>query len=721
MKITNLPFPKQLPGMTGREYFQKLAEAYPLIRMHGKRPIEKNWPELGKQRREFHQIGFEPEDNAGIGTGPASGLLVVDVDDADLFMQTIKERGWKVPDTLTVFTGSGKYHIYFQYPQNGTCYGRKTLKAFGFEIFGEGGVITAPGSIHPETGKPYQVGIDKEILPAPEWLLRIYSTSQKSPPTPPDSDNTPQEILPPKGELGGPLSLNKIPVSDHVKHLIEEDIPKGQRSEAIMTVVNALVYAGVKDELIFKVFEKYPIGEKYREKGSSKGKWLMQHIHKAKEFVGTAKKKFFDGKTFLPEPLVDHILTDVDVFNDGNQFYLYDEGKGVWKARHKNVLGDKMRLAIGPKAKSSHIQDALKMLETRVFEEPEDLEPGLRLINLENGMLEIESGVLKKHDKSYRSTVQIPIEFDPQAKSPRFKKYLQEVFPDDPGKITTLQEFAGYCLYPRIFIHKCLFLIGSGANGKSLFINILIKVIGIENVAALELHLLSHRFLVGTLKDKLLNVSSEVQTNSKVQENVFKQVISGDLIQADVKHRDSFNFRPIAKHIFSMNEIPVITDRTYALARRLIVVKFNQRFEGDREDKRLEDKLTKELPGILNWCLEGLRRVVENDQIAESKQMEGDKQEFLRAINPVANFVDEACGLNKSFKVGKNSLYQGYVQYCSNSGLRPTSNIKFYRQLLSDYPQIVEKRPEGGERCFVGIDLLEPMEPYGGPDVRAFS
>ena len=414
---------------------------------------------------------------------------------------------------------------------------------------------------------------------------------------------------------------------------------------------------------------------------------------------------------------MDHILTDVDVFHDGNQFYLYDPIKGVWKARHENVIGDMMRLAIGRNAKSSHIRDALKMLETRVFEEPEDLEPDLRIINLKNGMLDIKSGELSEHDKSYRSTVQIPIAFDRQARCPRFEQYLREVFPNDPRKSLTVQEFAGYCLYPKLFIHKCLFLIGSGANGKSLFINILIKVIGKENVAALELHQLSDKFLVGTLKDKLLNVSSEVQTKSQVQDNVFKQLISGDFIQADVKHKSPFTFRPIAKYIFSMNEIPVITDRTYALARRLIVVKFNQRFEGDGEDKRLEDKLTEELSGILNWCLEGLRRVVENDEIGETKQMELDKKEFLKAINPVANFVDEACVLCEAFKIGKNKLYQGYVKYCKDSGLRPMSKIKFYNQFLSDYPQIVEKRPEGGERCFMGVELVEP---YCDPDTDSY-
>jgi len=122
-------------------------------------------------------------------------------------------------------------------------------------------------------------------------------------------------------------------------------------------------------------------------------------------------------------------------------------------------------------------------------------------------------------------------------------------------------------------------------------------------------------------------------------------VISGDLVQADVKHKEPFTFRPIAKHIFSMNETPIITDRTYAMKRRLIILKFNQTFCGKKEDKHLEDKLAKELPGILNWSLIGLSRVLQNESITKSKWMEEDKKAFMRSINPVLSFVDEVCVL----------------------------------------------------------------------------
>ena len=175
MKTRPVSFPKLRADMPKNECFRELSQIFSLIRMDGKQPIELSWPELLKTYREFDESGFRPEDNAGILTGSESGLLVVDVDFPDRFMKAVKEGILFIPDkALTIRTGSGKYHIYFQYPRNGLQYGQKQCKEYGFEVFGEGGVITAPGSIHPNTGEPYYVSIHGPIYPAPDWLLALY-------------------------------------------------------------------------------------------------------------------------------------------------------------------------------------------------------------------------------------------------------------------------------------------------------------------------------------------------------------------------------------------------------------------------------------------------------------------------------------------------------------------------------------------------------------------
>jgi len=138
-------------------------------------------------------------------------------------------------------------------------------------------------------------------------------------------------------------------------------------------------------------------------------------------------------------------------------------------------------------------------------------------------------------------------------------------------------------------------------------------------------------------------------------------------------------------------------------------VKFNQTFTGKKADKRLEEKLKKELPGILNWALVGLSRILKHEEIFESESSVKDKQNFMRSINPVLTFVDEECVLNDGkaeYETGKTTLHRAYVDYCKDAGFRPLSQTKFYAQLLADYTDISETRPEGGARMFDGIGLL---------------
>ncbi len=153
--------------------FRKLVDEYgfSLIRLNGKRPIEQGWTRYCSERRPFDDIGFRDGENAGICCGPASGVIVVDIDNETLFRAYCEENRHRTPETFTVKTGSGKYHLYYKYPSDGKTYRNRSLKKHGFDIRADGGMVVAPGSIHPVTGKPYTISKDRPIAKAPEWLL----------------------------------------------------------------------------------------------------------------------------------------------------------------------------------------------------------------------------------------------------------------------------------------------------------------------------------------------------------------------------------------------------------------------------------------------------------------------------------------------------------------------------------------------------------------------
>lgn len=158
------------------EIWRELARDYSLIRLNGKIPIEKEWQQWCHTKRPFESIGVCKGDNVGIACGPASGIIVLDIDEPELFERTCKSRRWTVPITRSHKTGSGKFHALYRYPSD-RVYGNKGLKEkYGFDVRGVGGQIVAPGSIHPDTGKPYTIINDGPLEDPPDWLLNLYST-----------------------------------------------------------------------------------------------------------------------------------------------------------------------------------------------------------------------------------------------------------------------------------------------------------------------------------------------------------------------------------------------------------------------------------------------------------------------------------------------------------------------------------------------------------------
>lgn len=420
---------------------------------------------------------------------------------------------------------------------------------------------------------------------------------------------------------------------------------------------------------------------------------------------------FFPEDKFSPALLAEKFISGFKPIHDGSSFFLYQPKQGIWKEVHENSIAQKIMAFLGDRAKAAQVRDALYLAESRTYMDPETIQPKNRfLVNLKNGVLDIRTRELRPHDRRFFFRNIIPIDFDPSATCPRWYKFLSEIFSDDPGKERTLQDFSGYALYPEIFIHKALFLIGSGGNGKSTFLNILCQLIGTHNLSAIEPYMMGDKFLLGTLRGAMLNSCGDIETRSRIQSAALKAVISGDLIQADQKYKDPIIFRPIAKHIFSANSLPNLTDQSYGMMRRLIIVRFNQTFKNEHEDKELETKLTAELPGILNWALTGLARVMQIKEIHETEAMDADKMETITLLDSVRMFIDENCTLSPTVKTKKSSFFTAYTRFCETSNIEPLSKRKFYEQLSTNFPEIDEYRPHGEARHLIGIDVITDAE-----------
>jgi putative DNA primase/helicase len=454
----------------------------------------------------------------------------------------------------------------------------------------------------------------------------------------------------------------------------------------------------------------------------NKYKELWDKIHKrfeknTKRPLKSVKKKqvdnnlFSDGR-FSPVALADSIKNEVEplVFV-GGCFYHYTE-IGIWQELSEHELGKLASEKLGRNARAFYIEETIKLLSFNVSKKADEFKSTLGFINLKNGMLNIVTEKLEIHSPNFNSRSQLPYDYDTTAECPRWKEFLKQIFADDPDKAKTLQQWFGYCLTPYTFLQKFLIAKGSGANGKGTALHILSSLVGQENCCAISLMQMEKDSMLGTLKDKLVNICGEIRTSNLIDTDRLKILTGEDPITVDQKYKNAITFTPTAKHIFSVNELPKFADKTEAFRRRAIFLPFLQTFKGKNKDPYLKEKLSKELAGILLWALEGLRELLNIKQIFESNSCLEHKARFFEMLNPVLAFINQACELcDEQNRIQRADFYKEYRWWhISNVGDYPLSKPSFFERLRDDFPQIAEGRINGVD-YFKGIKVKQSFRP----------
>lgn len=275
----------------------------------------------------------------------------------------------------------------------------------------------------------------------------------------------------------------------------------------------------------------------------------------------------------------------------------------------------------------------------------------------------------------------------------------------------TVEELFGYALTQSTQYQKAFMLTGTGANGKSTFINLLTFFVGEGNVSNVSLQDLSggNRFKAAQLLDKLVNTFPDLSPKALEDSSVFKAIVSGDRFSAEFKGQDSFDFRPFAKLIFSANTIPHSRDIGYSFFRRWVILPFPNTFEpGGNTDERLIDKLTTEteLSGLLNLAVAGLRRLEKQNAFTVNDSTATALEKYRLATDNVATFIAEMCVVGNDHKCGTAQLYSAYTAWCEDWGMKRCGKKTFNERMEAQVEKI-ERRREGGKssETWFGIGL----------------
>lgn len=323
------------------------------------------------------------------------------------------------------------------------------------------------------------------------------------------------------------------------------------------------------------------------------------------------------------------------------------------------------------------------------------------LINLLNGTFEISpAGTrLKPFNRSDFITYQLPFEYNPKAEAPLFKSYLDRVLPDIERQ-RVLAEYLGFIFIKHgsstLKEEKALILYGTGANGKSVFFEIVNALLGTENVSSFSLQSLTNDngYFRAKLANKLVNYASEI--NGNLEASVFKQLVSGEPVEARLPYGQPFILKQYAKLIFNCNELPKDVEHTNAYFRRFLIIPFDVTIPEAEQDKNLHIKIIEsELAGVFNWVLDGLNRLLQQKRFSDCEAARQAVESYKLESNSVQMFLNENDYRSSptDYKLIKD-LYTSYRSFCLEDGMTPFKKTNFIKQ-LKNMGVIIEKNMYG--------------------------
>ncbi len=310
------------------------------------------------------------------------------------------------------------------------------------------------------------------------------------------------------------------------------------------------------------------------------------------------------------------------------------------------------------------------------------------LINLLNGTFEITTNErrLRQFDSSDFITYQLPFEYNRLAKAPLFERYLNRVLPDKQSQ-RVLAEYLGYVFIKHdsdtLKEEKALILCGNGANGKSVFFEIVNALLGADNVSCYSLQSLTNDngYFRAKLFNKLVNYASEI--SGRLEASLFKQLVSGEPVEARLPYGQPFMLKQYAKLMFNVNELPKDVEHSNAYFRRFLIIPFDVSIPEHEQDKRLHTKIIeKELSGVFNWVLEGLDRLIENQRFSPCDAAQKALEKYKSESNSIKLFLDDNNYEKSStgYSLIKD-IYPEYRTFCVDDGMKPFNKRNFIRQL----------------------------------------
>jgi putative DNA primase/helicase len=351
----------------------------------------------------------------------------------------------------------------------------------------------------------------------------------------------------------------------------------------------------------------------------------------------------------------------------------------------------------------------------------EELDRDPWLVNCQNGILDLRTGKLKDHDPADRITKIVPVEYDPEASCPRFLRFLKETLVDD-AVIKFVKRYSGYTLTGITRERLLAILHGFGKNGKTTLVELLQDVMADYATNTDTETLLMKRYQgvsndVAALKGARFVSAAEVEQGRRLAESKVKQLTGRDTVTARYLFGEPFNFRPEFKLWLSTNNKPVIQGTDDAIWDRISLIPFTQRFDGERQDPKLPEKLRNERTGVLAWMVEGCLEWQEHG-LGQPDSVREATDQYRTEMDTLAAFIEDRCVVREGIVAPATPLYKQYQMWCDDAGEKPETQKVFGMRLrergfTSDK---IKRGPHKDRKGWSGIGLRADHQDPEGPE-----
>lgn len=636
-----------------------------------------------------------PSANVGIACSSTSGPIVIDLDkpanENEVDPRPLVES-LDLPETREASSRKGRLHLYFDPMLDGTEIARmirpfkdKRGKKYALDILGDGGYVVAPPSVHPDTGREYKWLEKRKPAPFPEAIFQLTLSLENQ-----------RKIAPPVPDIIGEGERDQM-LTSLAGSMRRRNADEGTILAALREMNNTRVRPPLSDKQVVKIAKsiskKEPVvlDEHLTDLGNAR-RFVTQHEARVRSvMVHRHPWLIWDGRRYAPDTTgeVERMAKQTvrSLYAEASQSGDEEQQDQILKHAVKSESAGKIRALI-----------ELAATEPELSIVPDKLDANPYLLNLENGTFDLRKMELRKHKRRDLITKLTSVTYDPNAQAPRWHQFLHEVMNGDDELVEFVQRAVGYSLTGDTREHCLFFCYGQGRNGKSTMLEVLRVLLGDYAQQADFSSFLARqgdgpRNDLARMRGARLVTASEADSDKGFDGRMVKMLTGADTIVARRLYEEHFEFMPQHKLWLAANHKPLVKEQTEGFWSRIRLIPFTVVFDQSKQDKKLMKKLTAELPGILNWAIEGCERWRKNGLI-EPRAVQRATRAYREENDVLGEFISQCAKLDGDSWTSTTVLYRTFCDWWTDTRGHRTAPISlgWFGRLLSERVEITQTK-----------------------------